>query len=592
MRSWVLHLFLIVSFSKTALPLPGLTVTVERVTAENSPYSSTIGDINVGLALVTSLHTHIPSQAPVLKARSLDDNALMFNFSVVHCDELNTPIVSSTDCSETHCGFPVDSPTFITFNDSLASLTLHMHNLYFRQRTFSCLATLLGPINISHPQLCAAQMDPHDNVVSTSCHQTSLPITFTFERDYFDSIDTRTRRTIASCTVDEVLNATTCVPVDCSVKYWGLKNFFNTTMGLCTGYNTCSTGYVLNVNTNTCQSLTISVPTVPDINLPVTSVTTQLSSPNTGCPCNHGTPSPNETCFCICDPGWTTDSGQNPQQWVWCNRSIDSYYTPTNPNGTASVSAAGVTVLVLFVLGVVLLVGGCCYCFRNKLRWCGRTAMKLLPLKRQAYTTTSKTTFSAPRIGGLSSASSVGAQRRVVESVVAGDIGLNGAGGMSGSTSVTVGVRASSQIYSVCAPRAVPPPPPLRHDATATTISSAASTRDGYNMLVPRPAPCGNDYALGACDDTAECLATTAARGLENVYQGDISLDVINCSGEKSFVEYVTEENEVHYDNPKPSRATENEGSRRPQPSDMFEPGSGMFWLMGLTGRRTIASEI
>lgn len=553
-----------------------ITAKFSLETLQSKHVPETSGEANLDSDISVSSISASTAQQPThpVSSDAALTSTIVFNVTVDNCEELyaSIPGYMSESDRDGFGTFPIDYPPTIAFNNSVATLTLQMHNVYFRQRTFSCMVNIF-----SHPKKI-------------------VPIHFTFERDYFDSTFTRMRRAASSCTIDEVLNGTACYPVDCFVKYWGTKNFFNTTLRLCTSYNLCPSGYLLDVSTNLCATVNVTAPDVPEIPLPVTAIDVDLNGPK--CECNHGTLDSSQQCFCNCDPGWTTEPGQDPQKWVWCNRSIDSYYTPTNPNGTAQVSAAGVTIIVLFVLGLILLIGGCCYCCRTRLRLCCASLMR----RRWAPHRRSTKKPSEPHRGllqadsplktAITGAAISGVSRRAPESVIAGDIGL-------ASTAPPLVVTAAKPVYGSRPPP--PPPPPTRTEIKLSLPIDGKTDSHCYNFLEPRVVMTrgdGKTCAMASEDSSPVACAEDKPRVKENVYSGDLANLEIPC---KSFVEYVTaddisssseEENEVHYDNPKPCR--EKIAAKQPKPSaDMFVPGYGLFWLMGLGGgSKTITSDI
>ena len=146
-----------------------------------------------------------------------------------------------------------------------------------------------------------------------------------------------------------------CQPVNCSLKYAGTKNFYNSDLGLCQSIPLCTSSQTYDPVTNLCLDpppSTSPTPTPPPTSLPTPSPPAPATSPTAWSPqsapapvsstpsqspityptvpspataqadltedCGeNGTPDQTNS-YCICDAGWETTLEQNSNGFVWC----------------------------------------------------------------------------------------------------------------------------------------------------------------------------------------------------------------------------------------------------------------------------------
>ena len=300
---------------------------------------------------------------------------------------------------------PASLPSKVLVIDGIAKLEMIMHNAYLEGRSFSCSAKAAliedGPMSKKPVTSTADENNNNsafaDDATMTGASSAQEPSTlelnstvfqtvrFSFSFSLYTQILWRERRSANSstCTIDEIYVATTatCVPVACTIKYWGSKNFFNSITGLCEPYILCPAAYpILNYTTNTCQSANVAVPniTLSSLSSPYTQVSSTVTQSGP-CNCNNGLRVANISgCFCSCLDGWvSTPPTTDPNNFTWCNRSSGTLYTPTSM-GSGTITQSGTIIIVTICITCICCTGCCCYCCRRQLGCCFRCIRRTL----------------------------------------------------------------------------------------------------------------------------------------------------------------------------------------------------------------------
>ena len=185
--------------------------------------------------------------------------------------------------------------------------------------------------------------------------------------------------------------AAACAPVDCVVKYLGLRNFFNPSTRFCEPVVVCAPPTQLDAANNSCYQKAVVLPPLMNFTANSTNyigvdtvlnttvfIPPQTSGNTTNCSCHNGVQIMSQSyCQCQCNAGWQSATlGQNFAAFVWCTQAVGSNQTAIDPGSASSATAVlaavatGIALIGLCILFSCLnLVHRCCpwlFCCRRR----------------------------------------------------------------------------------------------------------------------------------------------------------------------------------------------------------------------------------